>query len=152
MGLTDSNRALALALLSIAAISPTILVAIPAMEDYLDHLSRMYVLAAARTDDPNPFYQVSWALYPYLAMDVIVPLLGRATSMESAMKIFFLTSQLIVISGAIALECSVKGRHVFSGFAALLTIHSMPFSFGFVNFEFGVGIALWGIASWIALS
>ena len=28
----------------------------------------------------------------------------------------------------------------------------MPFSLGLVNFEFGTGVALWGIASWIALS
>jgi hypothetical protein len=122
------------------------------MEDYVEHLSRMYILAASRTGNPNPFYQVSWALYPNLAMDIIIPLLGRIVSIEFATRIFFLTSQLLVISGAIALELSVKGRHVFSGFAALLTLHSMPFSLGFVNFEFGAGLALWGIALWIALS
>jgi hypothetical protein len=152
MGSIESNRSLALALLLILSLSPTVLVAIPAMEDYLDHLSRMYILAASGTNDPNPFYQVSWALYPYLAMDVIIPFLGQAVRIEIATKVFFLASQLLVISGAIALELSVKGRHVFSGFAALLTLHSMPFSLGFINFEFGMGVALWGIASWIALA
>ena len=33
-----------------------------------------------------------------------------------------------------------------------MTLYSAPFSFGFVSFEFGTGVALWGIASWIALS
>ena len=37
-------------------------------------------------------------------------------------------------------------------FAALISLHSMPFSLGPVNFEFGTGISLWAIASWIALS
>jgi hypothetical protein len=152
MELTDFKRVVVFTVLSSAALAPTALVTIPAMEDYLDHLGRMYILAAAGSENANPFYKVSWALYPYLAMDVIVPLLGRATGVEAATKIFFLTSQLLVIAGAIAVEVSVKGRHVYSGFAALLTLHSMPFSLGFVNFEFGIGVALCGIASWIALS
>ncbi len=140
------------ALLFVAAILPTLLVEIPAMEDYLDHLSRMYVLTTAGTNEANPYYQISWAVYSDLAMDIIVPLLGRFIDVETAGRIFFLTSQLLVITGAIAIELSVKRRHEIAGFAALLTLHSMPFSFGFVNFEFGTGVALWGIASWIGLS
>jgi hypothetical protein len=146
------QRNLGFALLFAAAILPTLLVRIPAMEDYLDHLGRMYVLATASTKDANPYYQVAWAVYSDLAMDLIVPLLGRFMDIETAGWIFFLTGQLLVVTGAIAIELSVKGRHEIAGFAALLTLHCMPFSFGFVNFEFGTGVALWGIASWIALS
>jgi hypothetical protein len=140
-----------LALLAIA-IAPTLSVKIPAMEDYLDHLSRMYILVTAGTNDANPYYQVSWALYPNLAMDLIVPSLARFVSVETAGKIFFLSSQILIISGAFALELSVKRRHEISMFAALLTLPSLPFAFGFVNFEFGTGLSLWGIASWITLS
>ena len=39
----------------------------------------------------------------------------------------------------------------FPGFAALLALHSLPFSLGLMNFEFGMAIALWGAASWIAV-
>ena len=145
-------RAIAFTSLFLAAILPTLVVRIPAMEDYLDHLSRMYILAASGTNEANPYYQVSWALYPYLAMDLIVPLLGRVISIEAAAKVFFLTSQLLIVTGAVALEIAVKRRHALAGFAALLTLHSMPFSLGLLEFEFGTGIALWGIAAWIALS
>jgi hypothetical protein len=136
----------------IVAILPTLLVRIPASEDYLNHLGRMYILTTATTNEPNPYYQVSWALYPYLAMDIIVPLLGRVMDVETAGWFFYLASQLLVVTGAIALELSVKRRHELAGVAALLTIYSMPFSLGLVNFEFGTGIALWGVASWIALA
>src|SRR5262249_41458154 len=53
-------------------------------------------------------------------------------------------------TGAIAIERAVKGLHQVAAFAALLTLPSMPFSLGLANFQFGLGIALFGIASWIA--
>ena len=147
-----SQKNIAFALLFVVAILPTLLVEIPAMEDYLDHLARMYILTTAGTNDANPYYQISWAVYSDLAMDLIVPTLGRFMDVETAGRIFFLASQLLVVTGAIAIELSVKRRHEIAGFAALLTLHSMPFAFGFVNFEFGTGVALWGIASWMELS
>jgi hypothetical protein len=134
------------------AIAPTLSVKIPAMEDYLNHLSRMYILVTSYTNDANPYYQVSWALYPNLAMDAVVPPLAHFVSVETAGKIFFLASQMLIISGAFALEMSVKGRHEISIFAALLILPSMPFALGLVNFEFGTGLSLWGIASWLKLS
>jgi hypothetical protein len=146
------QKATAFILLLIVAILPTLLVQIPALEDYLDHLARMYILTTAGTNDANPYYQVSWALYPDLAMDIIVPVLGRAVDVETATWIFFLVTQLLVLTGAAALEFSVKRRHEIAGIAAVLTLYSLPFSLGLVNFEFGTGIALWAIASWVALS
>jgi hypothetical protein len=137
-------------LLAAVSLMPTLLVDIPAMADYPNHLARMHVLADAGTSNENPFYEVRFALYPNLAIDLIVPQLGRVLNVEIAMRFFFLSAQLLVIFGAIALELASKRRHQISAFAALLTLHSLPFSLGFVNFEFGVGVALFGIASWIA--
>jgi len=141
-----------IALLIAISIIPTLVVSIPAMEDYLNHLSRIYILVTSGTSEANPYYQVSWALYPYLAMDTFVPLLSRFMNVETAGKIFVLTSQILIIIGACSLELSVKGKHEISIIAALLTLPSMPFSLGLVNFEFGMGLALFGIASWISLS
>ena len=114
------KKATGFALLFAAAIAPTLLVQIPAMEDYLDHLGRMYVLTTAGTSDANPYYQVSWALYPDLAMDLIVPQLARFMDVETAGKLFFITAQFLIVTGAIALELSVKRRHQISGFAGLI--------------------------------
>jgi hypothetical protein len=136
------------AVLAIGAICPVLLVALPAMPDYPNHLARMYVLTAAGTADANPFYEVSTALYPNLAMDLIVPPLGRMLGVELAGKIFLLTSQLLIVSGAIALELVVKRRHEIAGLAAVLVLYSFPFAWGFLNFQFGLGVALWGLAAW----
>jgi hypothetical protein len=34
---------------------------------------------------------------------------------------------------------------------ALLFVYCLPFSWGFLNFEFGLGISLWGIAAYLAV-
>jgi hypothetical protein len=119
------------------------------MADYLNHLARMHLLVDAGTADENPYYEISFALYPNLAMDLIVPQLARYLDVERAARFFVFGSQLLILAGAIILEWTVKRRHEMAGFAALVALPSMPFAFGFTNFEFGLGIALFGIALWI---
>src|SRR5262245_64769061 len=95
-------------LLAALSLLPTLLVDIPAMADYLDHLARMYVLTDAGTPNANPYYEVSFALYPNLAMDLAVPQIARFMSVENATRLFFLIAQILVITGAIAIEWTVK--------------------------------------------
>ena len=74
---------------------------IPAMVDYVNHLARMQVLAA-----PGPFqgYVVTWRLAPNLAMDLIVPLLGRIMPIDIAARLFLAVTYMLVVGGAMALE------------------------------------------------
>jgi hypothetical protein len=107
---------IALALLLAASLCPVLLVRIPAMADYPDHLARMYILNAAGTADQNPFYQIVWALYPNLAMDVLVPPLARLVGAEVATRMFLLLSEILLVAGALAIERVVKGRMQLAGF------------------------------------
>jgi hypothetical protein len=138
--------------LTLIAISPAFLVDIPAMVDYPNHLARMYVLAAAGTPDANPFYEVTWSIYSNIAMDILVPLFARLVGVEPAMKSFLIASQVLIVSGAVALEYAVKRRHEMAGLAAVLMLYSLPFSWGFLNFQFALGVGLFGlaIAVWLA--
>jgi hypothetical protein len=134
-------------LLFAAAVMPVLLPNIPpAMVDYNNHLARMFVLARDGTAQAHPYYQVTWSLVPNLAMDLIVPGLGRHIGVETVNRLFYLLSQILIVTGAMALERAVKGRLQIAGFAALIFLYSMPFAFGFENFEFGLGCALWGFA------
>jgi hypothetical protein len=126
-----------------------LLTPIPAMVDYVNHLARMYILSQNGTADANPYYEVAWALYPNLAMDLLVPQMARLTGVENATRLFLLLSQLLIIGGAVALEGVVKRRIQLAGFAALMFLYCLPFSWGFVNFEFALGVALWGIAAYL---
>jgi hypothetical protein len=135
-----------------AALAPVLWFDIPAaMVDYPNHLARMFVLSRNGGPHPQPFYQVAWALYPNLAMDLIVPPLGRVIGVEPATRLFYLASQILIITGALAIEFTVKGRVAIAGFVALAFLYSLPFAWGFVNFEFALGCALWSIAGALAL-
>ena len=46
----------------------------------------------------------------------------------------------------------MKGRVQFAGFAALMFLYCLPFAWGFLNFEFGLGIALWGLAAYLMVT
>jgi hypothetical protein len=141
----------AFAALAALAIAPTLVVEMPALADYPNHLARMSILASAGTAEANPYYRVAWALYPNLAMDLVVPPLARFMSVEVATKAFFLVGQLLVIGGAMAIEQAVKRRQEIAGLAALVVLHGLPFAFGFINFEFALGLALLAIAAWLGL-
>ena len=134
-------------ILLVGSLMPTLVVSIPAMVDYPNHLARMHILAAVGTPAENPFYTVRWSAYPNLAMDVIVPWLARVMSVEAATKLFLLVSQLLIVSGAVVFEWTVKKRHQLSGYAALVVLYSLPFAWGFLNFQFTLGLALWGLAA-----
>lgn len=135
------------ALLLGASLSPVLLVPIPAMVDYVNHLTRMFILSRSGSPDATPIYQVGWAMYPNLAMDLLIPQFARLVGVETATRFFLLLSQVLLITGAMAIERVVKGRLQISGFAALLFLYCLPFAWGFLNFEFGLGVALWGIAA-----
>jgi hypothetical protein len=150
----DPNRSAGIiifALLAAASLLPTLLTPIPAMVDYPNHLARMYLLAQNGHPGANPYYEVHWALYPNLGMDLLVPRLAQWVGVESATRLFLLCSQILIIGGALALERVVKGRVQIGGFVALLFVYCLPFTWGFLNFEFGLGVSLWGIAFYLVV-
>lgn len=145
-GLTASRAAPLLAALLLLALSPYLAVEIPAMVDYPNHLARMSVLARAGGPLAHPDYEVVWALSPNLAMDLLVPPLSRLVGVETAARAFLIVSLVLLATGAVAIEVAQKGRVELSGYAALLSLYAMPFAWGFLNFAFGLGLALWCIA------
>jgi hypothetical protein len=73
--------------------------------------------------------------------------MARLVSVETASRLFLLLSQALIVTGSAAIERVVKGRIQIASFAAVMFLYCLPFTWGFLNFEFGLGIALWGIAA-----
>ena len=142
-----------IAFVSIAflVLSPALLVEIPAIADYPNNLARMYILAQNRNLPTNQYYEVVHSFVPNLAMDILVPYLARASDVPVATKFLFVLSEVLIVSGAVAIEMSVKGRHEISGYVALAVIYTVPFAVGLMNFELALGLALWAIALWIMI-
>ena len=75
-----SKGQIALLFLTMAAIAsiPIILHPLPPLADYINHLSRMHVIASIGSDpDLSRYYEIDWQIVPNLMMDLFVPPLNR---------------------------------------------------------------------------
>jgi hypothetical protein len=125
---------------------------VPPLSDYVNHLARMHVIAAI-AHDPNlaRFYEVDWQPIPNLMMDIIVPILARVMSVYLAGQLFLLAMLALMLTGALALNRALFGR--WSAFPLIATplLYNHVFLVGLTNYIFGIGLALWAMACWVAL-
>lgn len=125
---------------------------LPPLSDYVNHLARMHVLA---TLPKNPalasFYQIDWQVIPNLTMDIIVPLLARVMNIYVAGQVYIVTMFALIISGTLVLNRALIGRWSVLPLFALPLLYNYVFLVGLMNYLFGIGVALWALAGWVAL-
>jgi hypothetical protein len=137
----------AFALLLTLASAPLFSTVVPPLFDYPNHLARMHLL----TEGGNIFYAVHWAPLPNLAQDLIVPLVSRLMSLELASKLFLAMIFGMISAGAVWLNRIATSGWRMWPLLAFLLLYNRSFLWGFVNYLFGVGVALCGIALWLTL-
>jgi hypothetical protein len=135
----------------IAAI-PVLLHPLPPLSDYINHLSRMHVIAAIGADsDLARFYQVDWQVIPNLMMDMILPVLVRIMSIYAAGQAYMIASFVLILSGTFALNRQLHGRWSVLPLAAFPLLYNYVFLVGTMNYVSGIGLSLWALVTWIAL-
>jgi hypothetical protein len=135
----------------IAAI-PVLLHPLPPISDYINHLSRMHVIAAiGRDSDLARFYQVNWEVIPNLMMDMILPVLVRTMSIYAAGQAYMIASFVLILSGTFALNRQLHGRWSVLPLAAFPLLYNYVFLVGTMNYVSGIGLSLWALVAWIAL-
>ncbi len=135
----------------IAAV-PVLLHPLPPISDYINHLSRMHVIAAIGHDsDLARFYQVNWEVIPNLMMDMIVPVLVRIMSIYAAGQAYMIASFVLILSGTFALNRQLHGRWSVLPLAAFPLLYNYVFLVGTMNYVSGIGLSLWALVAWIAL-
>jgi hypothetical protein len=144
--------ALLFAALFAVAAAPVLLCDTLPLFDYPNHLARMHILAdLARSPDLQQFYAVVWRPVPDLAMDAIVPALAQIMPLAIAGKAFVLLTMLLLAGGAAALHRALFGRWSAWPCLAFLLLYSRILLWGFLNYLFGLGLALCAMAVWVAL-
>jgi hypothetical protein len=125
---------------------------LPPLSDYINHLARMHVIARG-ANDPTlaQYYQINWQIIPNLMMDLIVPVLGRVMPVYLAGQIFTAASFVLIISGSMALGRALFGRWTPVPLLAIPLLYNYVFLVGVMNYIFGIGLALWGLAAWVRL-
>ncbi|SEC05629.1 hypothetical protein SAMN05444161_0415 [Rhizobiales bacterium GAS191] len=140
------------AMLVLIASIPIITNPLPPLEDYANHLARMSVIANVDRDaNLSRFYEIDWEIVPNLMMDLTVPYLVRFMNIYTAGQIFLISIFVLIISGTLALHRSLHGRWSVLPLIAFPLLYNRVFLIGVANYQFGIGLALWGMAAWIGL-
>jgi hypothetical protein len=138
--------------LFVLAILPLTLSEVPPLLDYPNHLARMFLLAHL---DAAPvlqqFYAVAWRPLPDLAMDATVPPLLTFLPLGVAGKVFIGATFLLLAGGTALLQRVLFQRWSAWPCLAFLLLYNRMLLWGFLNYLFGLGLALAALAAWIAL-
>jgi hypothetical protein len=125
---------------------------LPPLSDYINHLSRMQVIANIGKDaNLARFYEIDWQPIPNLMMDLIVPVLARVVTVYHAGQIYLVMMFTLIVSGMLALNRSLFGRWSAFPLIGVPLIYNHVFLVGLTNYIFGIGLALWAMACWVAL-
>jgi hypothetical protein len=149
-----SNQQIALLFVLLAGISsiPVLLYPWPPLTDYMNHLSRMHVIATIGEDpDLARFYEVNWQIIPNLMMDLVVPVLERVMNIYIAGQVFTIASFMLILSGAMTLNRRLFGQWSILPLIAFPLLYNNVFLVGTMNYVFGIGLALWALVAWVGL-
>jgi hypothetical protein len=145
-------HALLLPLLGLAALLPLLLADIPPLVDYLNHIARDYVLAHFEQSEILPiYYRPEWAFLPNLAMDLFIVPLTRIMPIDAAGKLFIGMTFLATAGGVLALSRALHGRIEWPAYLVFFFLYHRLMLWGYLNFSFGIGLALLAFALWLSI-
>src|SRR5689334_23138024 len=125
---------------------------LPPLSDYINHLARTHVIDAIGTDSNlSRYYTIEWQIIPNLMIDLIVPALHRFMSVYLAGQIFTIIAFVLIGSGTLAFGRALNGHWSPVPLIALPLLYNGVLLVGVMNYIFGIGLALWALASWIML-
>lgn len=155
---SSSHTALAPAIVGAAvillclALTPVLLVQIPPLVDYPNHLARIHILAdGGHNQFLRQYYEIHWDLLPNLAIDLLLPPLLLVVSIETAGKLFLGLILIFLAAGTMALHRALHHRWSPWPLLAFFFLYNSVLLWGFLNYLLGLGLALLTCALWITL-
>ena len=142
-----------LVLMTAALLVPILVTSVPPLSDYPDHLARCFFLAFGDADPVMArIFAARWQLVPNLAIDLIVPPLMHVLPPLAAGRVFVALVVVVPATGIIALSVACFRVLSLWQLGAGFVVYNMMFLSGSLNFQLAAGVALWGAASWVAMS
>jgi hypothetical protein len=138
------------AVISLCAIllAPLLIVDVPPLLDYPNHLARVFVLAELPHDPMLArFYAAHWSIIPNLALDLIGPPLIHFLPVHVAGRLLIAVSLLLPILGTVAYNTAIGGR--WWSLCVCLIAYNSTLLAGFLNFQIALGLALLLAAAWL---
>jgi hypothetical protein len=129
-------------LLGVAAI-PLFVTRFPPLADYPGHLAITYILENYNRVAPfQAAYILDHALYPNLAMDILVPSLAGIFGIETSGRIFIFLIFAVTVCGALLVNKALYGRVSIGAFFVFCILYNGILAWGFMNYLFGLGMAM----------
>ena len=121
-----------------------VLHAVPGV-DTPNHVARLHVLSSLQENQAlASFYRTHWAILPNLAVDLFITPIVYFFNVNalSLMKVFLFNMIGVTGAGFAITNRSISGKWSFFGLFGLLFSYSYVLGFGFINYLFGIGLAL----------
>lgn len=131
---------------------PLLLVEIPALNDYPNHIAGLHVLSS-RDSDPalSGHYGVEWTLQPNLASQLIAAPLLHSFSAYEVGRLLVALALALPLMGTFLLYWALHGRFDYWPVAASLFLYNHVLAIGVLNYVIAMGLMLIGLAAWLRL-
>jgi len=136
----------------LAALLPLASTPVLPMIDFYNHIMRFDLLRRLGSDPVlDAHYRADWAVLPNIGLDVLaVGLLGFVPA-DWLPHLLAVLVMVVQFAGVMLLSRALSGRfHWFTALLAVPLLYSWIFNWGFVNFLFGLGLAMAATAWWIS--
>ena len=138
-------------LLAAIVLYPIAMVTVPDLEDYPNHLARMYILTHySDTELLRHYYAVRWRPIPYLGMDATFVVLGRIANTYDAGRLYVGLCVLLPVLSVAALHYAVHRRPSLVPAGAFLLSYNALLLWGFLNYLPVLCLAVIVFAGWMA--
>ena len=131
---------------------PLLLVDVPPLTDYPNHMARMDILAQlGREPFLTQVYQARWEVIPDLAIDSFMPWLVTVLPVDVAGRLLLAAILLLDLAGVTACAAALHGRRTWWSLGAALAAYNMSFLMGFLSFNLTLATAMVAAAAWMRL-
>lgn len=129
-------------------VAPLLIVDVPPLLDYPNHLARVFILASLPRDPVlGQFYAPHWSVIPNLALDLIAPPLIHVLPVHVVGRLLIAAALVLPTIGGIAYNTALGGR--WWALNVGLAAFNSCLLYGFLNFEISIGLALLLAAGWL---
>jgi hypothetical protein len=140
-----------LAALAVLLLLPFVLVDVPPVLDYPNHLARIFVLAHPEDPILSRMYAPHWSIVPNLGFDAIGVVLLKILPVHVGGRVLLAISLLAPPLGVMAYSHAAFGRITGWALASSLAAFNGVFALGFMNFLLSLGLAFAAAGLWLAL-
>jgi len=133
-----------------ALMVPLVIAEVPPLQDYPNHIARMFVLAHG---DADPFlsrvYGRHWPVIPNIAIDAVMPPMLAVIPIHIAGRIVVAIAAVLPVLGTVFYGRALLGRYTLWSLVSAMMAYNLLLLAGFLNFQIAAGLALLAAAFWI---